>query len=358
MPGMSTGTQSSGFVVTLFYIALITALVVFANLLLVARPWVRRNLTGTSPQNDNVSRLRNTLAYWLGALWLFDGLLQMQPQMVTRFIGGVLAPLLTGQPTAVRMVIETGIRLWSLSPLWFNVAAVLVQIAIGVSLLFSQDGSPIRRYALWVSIGWGLVVWTGGEAFGSLFAGGGPLVGSPGSAILYVVAAVLLLLPPSRWIRPSFWRYIADGTAGFFMLMAFLAAWPPNGWWTRSGASWMATMASMPQPGVLARPLLLAAHSYGAHPVAWNGAITATTLLLACGWFFRPGRLVLGVSVIWALFMWYVGQDFGVLGGMGTDPNTGGILLVYLLIWRRHLRSGRPDAVAADAPPEPLRHLP
>ncbi len=356
MGGMSTGVHPDGSNVTLFYLALLTAGVALSFLLLAARPWVRRNLTaGTSP-DDEAARLRNRLSYWLGALWLFDAFLQLQPQMVNRFIGGVLAPLLAGQPPAVHAVVEGGLWLWSLSPLWFNVGAVIIQTVIGLSLLFTQDGAPLRRYALWLSVGWGLLVWGGGEAFGSVFARGGPLVGSPGSAFLYVLGAALLLLPRTAWDHPSFWRRISYAAGAFLVLMALLAAWPPNGWWTRSGSAWVQTMAAMPQPAIAARPLLLAAHSYAAHPVAWNASITAATLLLACGWFFRPGRAVLWASVIWACFMWYVGQDFGVLGGMGTDPNTGGVLLVFLLLWRQHLQASRTKAGSPETAALSLRH--
>jgi hypothetical protein len=357
MPGMSMASYPPAVAISLFYRALLATAIFFALVVLLIRPWLRRRLEGdVNLASPEVAGWRNLLAYWLGALWVLDGFLQMQPEMVTRFIGGFLAPLLGGQPGWVRAVIEGGMRLWSVSPIWFNVGAALIQLGIGVVILFSQDGAPLRRLALWVSIGWGFVVWACGEAFGSLFSGGGPLVGSPGSVLLYVLAAGLLLLPAERWAAPRFWRIMAVGIAAYFLLMAGLAAWPPNGWWTPAGASYLAGMAAMPQPGWLAGMLAAWASAYAHHPALWNGLIVATSALLGLAWLAAPRRAVLWASLIWVFLVWFWGQDFGVLGGMGTDPNTGGILMVYLFLWGS--RIGFVRARAPSGAPEVVRHSP
>src|SRR5579875_704199 len=214
MPGMTMAAYPSAVAVALFYRALLASAIFLTLVVLAGRRTLRRQLESEHHAPPDVASLRNLLAYWLGALWVLDGFLQMQPEMVTRFIGGFLAPLLHGEPGWVRLVVEGGIRVWSVSPIWFNVGAAIIQLGIGLALLFSHEDAPLRRRALYVSIGWGLLVWCGGEAFGSMFSGGGPLVGSPGSAVLYVLTAALLLLPADRWASRRFWRGLTFGVAG------------------------------------------------------------------------------------------------------------------------------------------------
>jgi hypothetical protein len=357
MPGMSVANYPPALAISLFYRAVLAVAIALGMILLLARPWLKRNLSAEAEADPFAqAAVRNSLAYWLGGLWTLDGLLQLQPQMATRFIGRFLAPLLQGQPGWVRTIIEAGMHVWQLSPVWFNVGAVLVQLLIGLTLLFSREGAPLRRAALYVSIGWGMVVWACGEAFGSLFSGGGPFVGSPGSVLLYVAAAVLLLLPARLWAEKRLWRGFAYGMAAFFFLMAFLAAWPPNGWWGSAAASWMYNMAHMPQPSVLAGPLAAFAQSYQAHPVGWNAAVVLSAVILGVLWAVRPRGAVVWFTIAWTLFVWYLGQDFGVFGGMGTDPNTGGILLLYALLWRRHLRGTGPVPATQESGGGAMRH--
>lgn len=335
MPGMSMASYPPAIAVSLFYHSLLAVAIFLGVVVFLVRPWLRRvGVPASAPEESKSLRYRKLLAYWLGALWLLDGLMQMQPEMVTRFVGGFLAPLLSGQPAWARAVIAEGIRLWSLSPIWFNVGAAFIQLLIGVVLLFTRDGAPLRRYALYVSIGWGVMVWTVGEAFGSLFNGGGPLDGSPGAVLLYMIAAVLLLLPPKTWDAARLWRWMARGIAANFFLLAVLASWPAFGWWGKTGVSFVQNMGQMPQPALFAQPLLAFAATYGAHPVIWNAIIVGSCLLLGVFWLIRPrSRGVIWATLAWTFLVWFFGQDFGLLGGMGTDPNTGGILMAYIILW-------------------------
>ena len=67
--------------------------------------------------------------------------------------------------------------------------------------------SSILDNAGGVSAGWGLVVWVFGEAFGGIFGHGSSwLFGSPGAALFYVVAGVLVSLPDLAWERPRLGR--------------------------------------------------------------------------------------------------------------------------------------------------------
>lgn len=268
---------------------------------------------------------RQWLIYGLGSLWLLDGLLQAQPSMITRFVGGVLAPLLVGQPAPVAWLIHVGARLWSLDPVVWNVLAVFTQIGMGLGILFGLPTGG-RRVALWISLLWGGMIWIVGEGLGGLLVAGGWLTGAPGSALLYMAVAVLLLMRGSRgtpWLR---W-----GIVMLFALNGLLQAWPGSFWWGSGLPGYVQAMAAMPQPSLFSAPLYGVAQGLGAAPAAANGVIVVVLLGLAVLWIIRPrSRAVWWASLIWVFLGWWLGQDFGVLGGMGTDPNTGAIFLLGL----------------------------
>jgi hypothetical protein len=279
-------------------------------------------------------RAREWLLHGLGALWLLDGLLQAQPLMVTRFIGGFLAPLLTGQPAPIAWLIGWGIRVWSLSPVLWNVLAEFTQIGIGLGLLF---GRPERgqRVALWVSLVWGGIVWIAGEGLGGVFAGGGWLTGAPGSVFLYLLAAILLLGPERWWTHHRPQQILRGFMVGLFALSAVLQAWPAAGWWTAPVlGGYVLSMAAMPQPAALSAPLYAWAHLLMHHPIFWNALLTGGLATFALLWMVWPKhRWVWFATLAWVFLGWWLGQDFGVLGGMGTDPNSGVILLLGLLVY-------------------------
>ncbi|PSR20258.1 MAG: hypothetical protein C7B45_15720 [Sulfobacillus acidophilus] len=297
------------------------------------------------------------LAWGIGGLWILDGFLQAQPLMVTRFVGGVVAPLIIGQPLPLAFLIELGSRLWTIHPVLGNAFATWLQITIGLLILLGGTGRW-RRIGLWLSIGWGLVVWVFGEALGSIFVNGSWVAqGSPGSVLFYVLAAVLLLLSPTLWQSHVVSRMIRWGFVGLWTLSALLQAWPGSGWWTANSLSvYELSMAQMAQPSVIAAPLYWWSSAIHAHPLFWNGLLVVTFLFLAALWLFRP-RLPLTwwVTATVVFLTWWLGQDFGVLGGMGTDPNSGIVALLGLLVywqfcpevigrwvlsvryWRRHL---------------------
>lgn len=334
MPGM--GTYPPVVADGLFYRALLVLGAALLGIILVWR-LVRGKARGEARPVVE-SPLRRSLASALGALWLLDGLLQAQPLMVTRFVGGLLAPLLVGQPAPVASLIRFGMRLWGLDPIWWNVFATYLQLAIGVILLFSRS-ERLRRSALIASVVWAAVVWSAGEAFGSLFDGGGAFVGSPGSVLLYGLSALLLLAPASRWPLDRLVQLGRWAFSGYFLLIAFLQVWPANGWWRGNLAAWVGGMAAMPQPGPLRALLGAFAGTLGAHPLAWNAGLAGSALFLAAAWWFWPNaRATLLATFSWTLAVWVLGQDLGALGGMGTDPNTGAVLLIWLGLWARFLR--------------------
>lgn len=59
-------------------------------------------------------------------------------------------------------------------------------------------------------------------------------------------------------------------------------------------------------------------------------------LVLGVSYLFdRVSAWVLELTVVWLFFSWWMGQDFGVMGGVGTDPNSSPVLALLLLAaWR------------------------
>jgi hypothetical protein len=336
MPGMGPVAGPNAAAESLYYGGL---LVVAAALCLVV--WLERRRLGpwmgvaTGPPAGGAAAARNLLAYLIGGLWLLDAFLQAQPAMVTHFVGGLLAPLTAGQPAPVAALLRLGVEAWRLSPVGSNLLATVVQFLIGAALLFSQDGAPIRRPAVWASLAWALWVWGFGEGFGGVLAGGGALTGAPGSAVLYAAAAALLLAPASVWESGRVWRWASRGVAGLFALSALLQAWPAAGWWGASTfGGYVRAMAAMPQPSWLAAPLAAFGRAVASDPVPWNAALVVSSALLAAAWLVAPAsRLTLWASILWTVAVWYLGQDFGVMGGMGTDPNTGAVMLAFWIVW-------------------------
>jgi len=270
----------------------------------------------------------SVLRLGLGGLWLLDGLLQLQVEFINHFAGGVLLPLLQGQPPPVGFLVRFGVALWSLNPVGWNAGAAVLQMTIGIALLV---GRSLTSLGLWLSVGWGLVVWVFGEGLGGIFAGGSLFTGAPGSALLYVIAALALLRSKALGAAPS--RELTRLLAGTWALGLVLQLWPASEYWhpgTFSG--YLTAMAAMPQPELLARAILAWAEVLSRHPAVWNAALCLLWAVLAAGWTFRPwSRWLWGTTAVAVVGVWVLGEDFGVLGGMGTDPNTGAVLLLFLV---------------------------
>ena len=155
--------------------------------------------------SSGANRARRVLLLGLGGLWLFDGLLQMQPYMFTmNLITQILRPIAAGQPWWLTRLIDWSIALVTPHLSLFNWSIVLLQITIGLSL-WSGRRSLVTA-GLWLSIAWGLAVWVFGEGIGGLLTGSPTfLSGAPGSVLLYVDSAekVRPMGPDPRLCRGS-----------------------------------------------------------------------------------------------------------------------------------------------------------
>jgi len=344
MPGMTMSGPPSA-AISLFYHALF---VVGVFLALVGTAAYFLFFRSPIPQRRS-SRPAEILALGLGLLWFVDACLQAQPLMVTRFVGGVLAPLLQGEPAPLAFLVALGMRLWGTSPIWLNVAATYLQAGIGLVLLFGRR-EGLEKIALVASLLWSIVVWIFGEAMGGIFAGGSALTGSPGSVFLYGIAALLLLRGADWWEGEGPRAFFPRLFAFVFLLDALLGALPAAGWWGSTMASYYAQMASMPQPATLASVFGALAAFARHHAFFLNLFVVLGCAALGTAFLVWPSSSATAkVALLFTLLLWIFGQDFGVMGGMATDPNTGAILLLEEFVWLRLQTTGAPGGERALA---------
>jgi len=164
---------------------------------------MRTTMRTTGPRSRIVTRRRLQVA--LGLLWLLDGALQAQPYMFTNtFFSNLFGMSNMGLPgIAARVEGNVGAALGAHPAPW-NAAFAIVQIGLGAGLIWPRT----VKVALGASVVWAGAVWLLGEGAGGLFMGTSALVGAPGAALLYAIAA-LWLWPRNddRWA----WPEVADG---------------------------------------------------------------------------------------------------------------------------------------------------
>jgi cytochrome oxidase Cu insertion factor (SCO1/SenC/PrrC family) len=176
-------------------------------------------------------------------------------------------------------------------------------------------------------------VWVFGESFGGIFAPGlSWLTGAPGAVLIYVVAGALIALPETAWRSARLGRLLLGGIGLFFIGMAVLQAWPGRGFWPGTTGGQPGTLAGMvqsmsgtPQPHVLSALVARFGSFAASNGFAVN--LVVVIALAAMGAVFLTGRPRLVRYAVWfglvfCLADWALVQDFGVLGGLGTDPNS------------------------------------
>ena len=343
MSGMGSTLQlNNPTVVAAFRSALIhqgiIALLIFfllAMLWVSVREWVPGSRTSFGPPAGDLPsepRGRQLIRIGFGVLWILDGLLQAQPAMPLGLASNVTEPSADGSPGWVRSLVDFAARGWTYHPVNAAAAAVWIQIGIGIWLVTAARG-PWSRLGGLASVGWGLVVWIFGEAFGGIFAPGlSWLFGAPGAALLYAVAGALIALPDRAWAGPRLGRGMLAGTGAFLAGMALLQAWPGRGFWPGTVgrqpgnlASMAAGMAQTSQPGFLSSWVNGFATFATAHGFAVN--LVVVVALAAAGLALASGeraavRPALGILLVLCAADWVLVQDLGVFGGLGTDPNS------------------------------------
>ena len=271
---------------------------------------------------DREPPARKFLRISFGLLWIVDGLLQAQPKMPGGFLADVIQPGLASAPSWYGEAMAPLIRAWTRHPVTTDAATVCLQVGLGLLILIGGRGL-LAKAALAGSILWAIVVWTVGEAFGGLLtAGASWLRGSPGAVLIYLMAAGLLLLRWEQWESGRAQVIARRLAAGWVAVGALLQAWPGEGMWSASGlAAPFIDGAQMAQPTVVRRPIGHLADLASAHTQAMNAVIVVVLVCVAIALWFSGRTAVVVAGLVTCAATWWLAQDFGVLGGTGTDPN-------------------------------------
>lgn len=285
---------------------------------------------------DLLKTTHRILGYGLGGFWLLDGIFQLQPRMFSAdLVTAVMQPSAWHQPPFVTHSMDWMLNLLlSHQVALFNWFIAGLQISIGL-LLLTGLGKKSGRCALWLSIGWGSLVWYFGEGLGTLFTGQATyLTGSPGAVLLYVIIAGFLLAsqPISRnggteRMALRAWRRIM---ATFWVFGALLQCFPA--FWAPSGLSVQFYGAAVMTPkSWVTQPIYTMARLSLSHVSLWNLAFVLAMLSLAWGIWRNWGIWFYGWSALWLLFIFWIGENLGmVLSGITTDLNTAPLLALMM----------------------------
>jgi cytochrome oxidase Cu insertion factor (SCO1/SenC/PrrC family) len=389
MPGMNSGlSDTNPIIVAAFKAALLhQGLIVLLLLLVLGLAWVgiREWVPAARASGPvwsagglrllggaNEPRWRRLLRIGFGILWIFDGILQAQAAMPAGMPAQVIEPTAASSPAWVQHFVNWAGTTWSFHPIQAGAAAVWIQIGIGVWLIVAPTGWPSRLAGL-ASAGWGLIVWAFGEAFGGIFAPGLTfLFGAPGAVLFYCAAGLLIALPPRHWQSRHLGQQILAGLGVLIAVMAVLQAWPGRGFWQGRAHGRLGTLASMvnsmsatPQPHALSALVADFSSFDAGHGFAVNLVAVIALAAVAAGFIsgrrplIRPALIVL---LVFCLADWVLIEDFGFLGGLGTDPNSmipvallavGGYLALTPASAPHEAVSQEPAAPVAEAPAEP-----
>jgi hypothetical protein len=281
---------------------------------------------------SSVGLTRRILQVALGILWLVDGGLQLQPFMFSQgFLTQVIEPTAAGQPRVVAVSILGAAHLMSRHLAFYNTAAAIIQILIGVGLLFPRTVKP----ALLASFGWALGVWAFGEGFGVLLTGqASPLTGAPGAVLLYLLAG-LLVWPVNRPAHRSvasqgllndqggrlMWANLWLGFAALSLLPASI---------TSGGVSAAFTASGSIAPGPLAHLDAALGRAAVGHGIPITIGLAAVELAIGIGIMHHRWRNTAAVAgAAFALAIWATAEGLGGLAtGQATDPNSGPLLIL------------------------------
>ncbi|HWF15881.1 MAG TPA: hypothetical protein VG244_06865 [Acidimicrobiales bacterium] len=295
-----------------------------------------------------ILRTQRTLQVVLGLLWILDAALQFQPFMFGQgFVNSFILPNATGQPFVIGdLITHIGHFLSPDIAVW-NTFFALIQLAIGIGLLFRRTAKP----ALAVSFVWVLGVWLIGEGLGMLLTGtASALTGAPGSVLIYGLLGLMAWPRPPRRYAPD-WSDRPTGIAtsaaaqgigrsitplvvwsGYWSLAAVLFLLPDN----RTITSVQSAIVGMAdgQPGWYAHFLTDLGNLFSTSGTltAWILALLSVIIGLGPLIARRPG-VFLALGAVFSLALWIAGQ--GLVGnlftGNDTDPNTGPIIIVLAL---------------------------
>jgi hypothetical protein len=281
---------------------------------------------------------QRTLQVALGVLWIIDGLLKFQPNLFKpAFVSNVIQPMAAGQPDLLGSTINHMANFLSHEATMWVAIFGLVEIGIGIGLLFRRTLKP----ALVTSFIWGIGIYIFGEGFGMVLTGHtSPLQGAPGAVCFYIVLG-LMVWPKSEKSSDANLMgtessaaarglFGATGSllvwAAIWLLEALIWMFPFN----RTGNSIANQMADTAngEPGWYAHLLNSFGHAFVGAGIWVAVILAAASLVIALGPLVsnRP-QVYIGLGIGLALAYWFTGQGLGeLLTGGGTDPNNGPIV--------------------------------
>lgn len=283
---------------------------------------------------------RRTLQLGLAAIWLIDGVLQMQPFMFSPAFGhSMLAPMAAGNPSSLAHAIAWSSREIGNHATLANAVFCVVQIALGLGIA----ARVTTKVALAVSIVWAGGVWWLGEGLGGIFGGGAsPLTGAPGAVLIYALLAVLLW-PTDNPAGPE--GFVAARSVGarrarfvwaaFWLAMAAMSLETADR--TRDGISSQVSAMVGGEPRWLSVLVAHVASALSGEGLLVSAVFAGLCVLFALGVFAgtRAQRVTCVAVVAASLVIWLGFEALGgMLSGSGTDPNSGPLLaLLALCYW-------------------------
>ncbi|WDL99116.1 hypothetical protein [Alicyclobacillus sp. ALC3] len=276
---------------------------------------------------------RRTMQSALGVMWLLDGIFQLKPQMFSQaFIQQVILPTSDGQPVWISTMIHWGAHVVAGNLVVWNSLFALVQLALGVALMFNVK----VRQTIVASLIWSGIVWIFGEGTGQLLTGQTLLLnGAPGAVVIYALVGIAVFPKKGRNSREwqgSSVRFAQVSLAGLLALGFVLHLQPV---YLTAGGLRQAIMV----------PWL--AQALNSHGAVYSVVLGCIELALAIMLFFRIRlRVAVWLSIVLFTLYWWVGQSFGqIQDPLATDFNSG-LLLVLLAICANpellgHLQSNR-----------------
>ena len=290
---------------------------------------------------------RRLLRVALGILWCVEGLLHLQPAVPGGFPSDTLAPALRAAPDWAASLVRPFLTAWTAHPVLADSVVLWAELGLGVLLLRGGTG-PAARAVCVAALAWAGLIWLAGQGLGGIFVtGAGWLTGVPGSAAAYAVSAGLLLMPLRWWESRRAARTVLAVVGAWMLLGAWLQAFPAQQS-AQAGVGPAAVFArgsATLQPTVLRAPIAAAESMARGAPGAVNGALVLALTLVGAGLLLRGTRPFAVAGAVLCGATWWLAQDFGFLGGTGTDPGTALALLVLLAVGRPAPAGGTSGAV-------------
>jgi hypothetical protein len=296
--------------------------------------------TGTQPLAAQLGINRRGIQIVLGVFWIIAAGLKFQPKMFgTSFVAMMINPMADGQPGVIAASItHIGNFLSHEVAMWVTVFG-LIELAIGVGLLFKRT----VKAALVLSFGWAIGVAWFGEGFGMVFTGhSSPLTGGPGAVFLYAVIGALVW--PSPQHGPNEQRTGRASSAagrGPFGATGARAVWA--GLWVFEALLWMfpsnrtpnaihdqLTATTGQQPGWYAHFLNSLGHAFVGAGAPVAVILAAASLIIGIGPLVsRRASVFIGLGAGLALLYWVTGEAVGqLMTGMGSDPSNGPLVVL------------------------------